>query len=68
MTHSNKEEINSNPDLFDDEWDERIKNSGCYDENSNLQNCYSEKKDWRKCATEIEAFKSCWSKKGYTRS
>jgi len=36
-----------------DEWEARIKNTGCLYENTVLQNCFYEQKDWRLCQAEV---------------
>ncbi|KAJ1789281.1 hypothetical protein LPJ59_005372, partial [Coemansia sp. RSA 2399] len=41
----------------DDEWDKRIKRTGCFDENETLLICHADTGDWRKCAKEMLAFK-----------
>lgn len=43
-----------------DEWDKRILNTGCYEENLALQLCHADKGDWRKCLGEMAAFRKCW--------
>lgn len=43
-----------------DEWDKRIINTGCYEENLALQLCHADKGDWRQCLGEMEAFRKCW--------
>ena len=44
-----------------DEWDQRIIDTGCAEENLNLQLCHADTGDWRKCLKEMEAFKKCWA-------
>ncbi|KXN74798.1 hypothetical protein CONCODRAFT_76678, partial [Conidiobolus coronatus NRRL 28638] len=54
-----------NVQLADDEEDEfdlRIKRTGCYDNHIKLQDCYFDKKDWRLCKEEMKAFKACMDK------
>ncbi|CAK7895434.1 cytochrome oxidase assembly factor 4 [[Candida] anglica] len=43
-----------------DEWDQRILNTGCHEENLKLQLCHADSGDWRKCLNEMKAFKECW--------
>lgn len=43
-----------------DEWDQRIIDTGCYQENLNLQLCHADKGDWRECLKEMEEFRKCW--------
>lgn len=43
-----------------DDWDKRIINTGCYEENITLQLCHADKGDWRKCLAEMAAFRKCW--------
>jgi len=45
-----------------DEWEARIKNTGCLYENTVLQNCFYEQKDWRLCQAELLGFRKCWIK------
>lgn len=45
-----------------DEWDQRILNTGCYEENLALQLCHADKGDWRQCLAEMETFRKCWQK------
>ncbi|KAI9501341.1 hypothetical protein GGI25_004123 [Coemansia spiralis] len=42
-----------------DEWDERIKRTGCFAENEQLLVCHFDTGDWRKCLKEMAAFKEC---------
>jgi cytochrome c oxidase assembly factor 4 len=46
----------------EDEYDLRIKRTGCYDSHIKLQDCYFDKKDWRLCKEEMKAFKVCMDK------
>ncbi|KAM9923973.1 hypothetical protein OXX59_004854 [Metschnikowia pulcherrima] len=43
-----------------DEWDQRILNTGCYEENLALQLCHADEGDWRKCLGQMAAFRKCW--------
>ncbi|CAH2355079.1 cytochrome oxidase assembly factor 4 [[Candida] railenensis] len=43
-----------------DEWDQRIINTGCHEENLKLQLCHADTGDWRKCLEEMAAFRKCW--------
>lgn len=43
-----------------DEWDQRIINTGCHEENLKLQLCHADTGDWRLCLKEMQAFKKCW--------
>lgn len=56
--------INDVDDDEPDEWDRRIINTGCYDENFKLHMCYADTKDWRLCTKEMEEFKNCWKQHG----
>ncbi|KAL1878023.1 hypothetical protein VTK73DRAFT_8247 [Phialemonium thermophilum] len=47
-----------------DEWEKRIDNTGCAEENAKLTDCYYEKKDWRECKEEMQRFRDCWKKQG----
>ncbi|KAI9298011.1 DUF914-domain-containing protein [Neoconidiobolus thromboides FSU 785] len=43
----------------EDEYDLRIKRTGCFKEHEALQNCYFETgRDWRKCREEMQAFRT----------
>lgn len=60
---SNAKDLNTTQVDEDDEpddWDKRINNTGCADENLKLTLCHAEKMDWRQCVPEMEAFKKCW--------
>ncbi|KAI9591976.1 hypothetical protein BDF19DRAFT_339112, partial [Syncephalis fuscata] len=46
----------------EDPWDQRIRSTGCYDENMRLHECYMAKHDWRACKEEMEAFKQCFAR------
>ncbi|KAL1924993.1 uncharacterized protein VTP21DRAFT_4647 [Calcarisporiella thermophila] len=46
----------------EDEYNERIKRTGCAKENEDLQLCFYDTRDWRKCQKEMDAFKECWNK------
>ncbi|RKP15262.1 hypothetical protein BJ684DRAFT_1939, partial [Piptocephalis cylindrospora] len=46
----------------EDEYDARIRRTGCYEENDRLQECYLAKHDWRACKQEMEAFRTCFSR------
>ncbi|KAJ1954985.1 hypothetical protein EC988_002131 [Linderina pennispora] len=43
----------------DDEWDKRIKRTGCFEQNERLLICHADTGDWRQCAKEMLAFKKC---------
>lgn len=43
-----------------DEWDQRIINTGCHEENLKLTYCHADTGDWRKCLPEMAAFRKCW--------
>ncbi|OMH80700.1 Cytochrome oxidase assembly factor 4 [Zancudomyces culisetae] len=43
----------------EDEWDARIRRTGCHKENEALLICKFDTKDWRKCTKELKAFKDC---------
>ncbi|RKO95174.1 hypothetical protein CAUPRSCDRAFT_486, partial [Caulochytrium protostelioides] len=44
----------------EDEWDARIRRTGCFPQHEALQDCYYEKKDWRRCRDEMAAFRECF--------
>ncbi|RVD85217.1 uncharacterized protein DFL_003545 [Arthrobotrys flagrans] len=44
----------------DDEWDVRIRKTGCAGENESLQMCFDKTKDWRACRKQLQEFKDCW--------
>jgi cytochrome c oxidase assembly factor 4 len=44
-----------------DEYEERIRKTGCYNENEALQLCFYKHKDWRKCKEEMDKFKACYA-------
>ncbi|ODQ66162.1 hypothetical protein NADFUDRAFT_51427 [Nadsonia fulvescens var. elongata DSM 6958] len=52
-----QQEIDDEPD----DWDQRIIDTGCDEQNMALTNCYAEKRDWRLCTQEMIAFKTCWN-------
>lgn len=52
---------NSEEDDQPDEWDTRIIQTGCAEENLALQLCHYDTGDWRKCLKEMDAFKTCWA-------
>jgi hypothetical protein len=62
VENNNKNDNDDNDDDDDkpDEWDQRIINTGCADENLKLQLCHYDTNDWRKCIPEMEAFRKCW--------
>ena len=45
-----------------DEWDRRIMDTGCHQENLKLQLCHADTGDWRKCLKEMQAFRACWER------
>ena len=45
-----------------DEWDKRIMDTGCHQENLKLQLCHADTGDWRKCLKEMQAFRACWER------
>ncbi|KAI5967344.1 hypothetical protein CANMA_003164 [Candida margitis] len=55
----NTSQSNSVDDYDDepDEWDKRIIDTGCHQENLNLQLCHADTGDWRKCLKEMQAFR-----------
>lgn len=53
-----KEEI----DEEDDEYTQRIKRTGCYEQHMRLLDCHFETKDFRKCRVEMAEFKDCFSR------
>ncbi|KAF9921552.1 hypothetical protein FBU30_008387 [Linnemannia zychae] len=63
-----KENNNNNNDddeeEEEDEYDLRIKRTGCSAENEALQLCYAEKHDWRQCQEAMTAFRECWKRNG----
>ncbi|OMJ12665.1 Cytochrome oxidase assembly factor 4 [Smittium culicis] len=64
MNNSEKETAVENRSLpvedeDEDEWDARIKKTGCYKENEALLICHFDTHDWRKCTSEMKAFKDC---------
>ncbi|KAI8319405.1 hypothetical protein GQ54DRAFT_299349 [Martensiomyces pterosporus] len=60
-TANNKEEAEGDDE---DEWDRRIKRTGCFEENERLQICHVDTGDWRKCMGEMAAFKECMKQHG----
>ncbi|KAF9915567.1 hypothetical protein BX616_005855 [Lobosporangium transversale] len=48
----------------EDEYEKRIKRTGCSTENEALQLCYAEKHDWRACKDAMNAFRECWKRNG----
>lgn len=58
-----KKEIPRDAEVEDDEWDDRIRKSGCYDQHVRLQDCFWEHKDWRKCSKELLEFKNCFEER-----
>ncbi|KAJ2309102.1 hypothetical protein IWW52_005793, partial [Coemansia sp. RSA 2704] len=43
----------------EDEWDRRIRRTGCFAENEAVLICHADSNDWRKCLRELDAFKKC---------
>ncbi|RUS15712.1 hypothetical protein BC937DRAFT_92089 [Endogone sp. FLAS-F59071] len=43
-----------------DEYNDRIRRTGCFEENEALQLCYYDRKDWRACSAEMQRFRECW--------
>ncbi|PIA16061.1 hypothetical protein COEREDRAFT_28837, partial [Coemansia reversa NRRL 1564] len=43
----------------EDEWDKRIRRTGCFEENERVLICHADTGDWRKCLREMAAFKRC---------
>ncbi|KAJ1677916.1 hypothetical protein EV182_005177 [Spiromyces aspiralis] len=58
-----KGNIESNDD-DEDEWDKRIRRTGCYAENEALLICHADSHDWRKCLKEMKAFRDCMKAQG----
>ncbi|KAJ1753102.1 hypothetical protein LPJ79_000742 [Coemansia sp. RSA 1821] len=52
------------PDHDEDEWDRRIRRTGCFKENEDLLICHADTNDWRKCLRELTAFKEFPGHKG----
>ncbi|KAJ1940938.1 hypothetical protein FBU59_003658 [Linderina macrospora] len=50
----------------DDEWDKRIKRTGCFDENERLLICHADTGDWRQCTAQMLAFKQCMRRNAQT--
>ncbi|KAI8050825.1 hypothetical protein BDF22DRAFT_693600 [Syncephalis plumigaleata] len=53
-------------DEEEDPWDQRIRNTGCYEENTKLHHCYAKHRDWRACKDEMEAFRQCYARHANT--
>ncbi|KAJ2454769.1 hypothetical protein EV183_001353 [Coemansia sp. RSA 2336] len=47
------------PDHDEDEWDRRIRRTGCFKENEDVLICHADTNDWRKCLRQLAAFKEC---------
>lgn len=45
-----------------DEYNDRIRRTGCFEENEALQLCYYDRKDWRACSAEMQRFRECWKR------
>lgn len=45
-----------------DDWDVRIIETGCAEENEALQLCHADTGDWRKCLPLMKAFRECWAR------
>ncbi|RUP48657.1 hypothetical protein BC936DRAFT_144219 [Jimgerdemannia flammicorona] len=45
-----------------DEYNDRIRRTGCFEENEALQLCFYDRKDWRACGAEMKRFRECWKK------
>ena len=45
----------------EDEFDARIRRTGCFEKHEALQECYLRTKDWRECRDEMLAFKKCYA-------
>ncbi|ODQ80003.1 hypothetical protein BABINDRAFT_161650 [Babjeviella inositovora NRRL Y-12698] len=60
MTEFEKKPVDVQEDDEPDDWDKRIIDTGCADENLKLQLCHADSGDWRKCTQEMEAFRKCW--------
>ncbi|KAJ2802017.1 hypothetical protein H4R20_003445, partial [Coemansia guatemalensis] len=41
----------------EDEWDKRIRRTGCFKENERVLICHADTGDWRKCVREMAAFR-----------
>ncbi|KAJ2612882.1 hypothetical protein H4S08_002506 [Coemansia sp. RSA 1365] len=48
----------------EDEWDKRIRRTGCFEENERVLICHADTGDWRKCLREMTAFKQCMQQHG----
>ncbi|KAI8810693.1 hypothetical protein BJ742DRAFT_675641 [Cladochytrium replicatum] len=46
----------------EDEYDSRIKRSGCYEQHMKLLDCHFETKDWRACKDAMREFKECFER------
>ncbi|CAG8796908.1 41139_t:CDS:1, partial [Gigaspora margarita] len=53
------ERLSNHQEQFD-EYENIVRNTGCYQENQELQLCFTDKHDWRLCKVELEKFKECW--------
>lgn len=49
-------------DAEEDEYEQRIRKTGCYDENEALQECFWKTKDWRQCQQEMKQFRECFQR------
>ncbi|RKP04748.1 hypothetical protein THASP1DRAFT_9325, partial [Thamnocephalis sphaerospora] len=45
----------------EDPWDQRIRATGCYEENVRVLICHADKRDWRLCREEMDAFRQCYA-------
>lgn len=61
-SHNNSSTSTDIDDDAPDEWDQRIMDTGCHEENLKLQLCHADTGDWRKCLKEMLEFKTCWDK------
>ena len=43
-----------------DEYEQRIRRTGCYEHHEALQECYWRTKDWRQCQQEMQRFRECF--------
>jgi cytochrome c oxidase assembly factor 4 len=49
-------------DDYEDPYDTRLKNSGCFSEHTMLQDCHYNNRDFRMCIKEMQLLKECWKK------
>ncbi|KAJ3318089.1 hypothetical protein HDU76_000939 [Blyttiomyces sp. JEL0837] len=57
--HSKRPTNNNKQEDEEDEYNLRIKRTGCFDQHESMLDCHFRTKDWRQCKDEMKRFREC---------